>query len=178
MLFFTVALYFPSTLTLTDKPESVTITPVNATAVNVSWSGSTHLSTRLQYFVYCTSSGSVMSEHLAGFSPGVSSAALEMEDDITLDFKYQHKFHLNYFDGSGAPGPVTTTTFSFGKYTSIIYVPMLTCVAMYIQGDCFLLYFWLAFIRNIHAQNVYYYLQIKCIFRFSLDPLTTASVGE
>ena len=153
----------------------MTITPLNATAVNISWSGSTHLSTTLEYIVYCTSSGSVMSERSAGFQPGVSSTALEMEDDITFDFKYQHKFHLNYFDGSGAPGPVSTTTFSFGKYTSIIYVPMLTCVAMY---DCFLLYFLLAFVRNIHTQNVYYYLQIKCIFRFSLDPLTTASVGE
>ena len=102
-------------LTLTDKPESVTITPLNATAVNVSWSGSTHLSTTFEYIVYCTSSGSVMSEHSAGFQPGVSSTALEMEDDITFDFKYQHKFHLNYFEGSGTPGPVTTTTFSFGK---------------------------------------------------------------
>ena len=102
-------------LTLTDKPESVTITPLNATAVNVSWSGSTHLSTTFEYIVYCTSSGSVMSERSAGLQPGVSSTALEMEDDITFDFKYQHKFRLNYFDESSAPGPVTTTTFSFGN---------------------------------------------------------------
>ena len=94
----------------------MTITPVNATAVNVSWSGSTHLSTTFEYIVYCTSSASVMSERSAGFSPGVSSTALEMEDDITFDFKYQHKFHLSYFDESGAAGPVTTTTFSFGNY--------------------------------------------------------------
>ena len=99
----------------------MTITSVNATAVNVSWSGSTHLSTTFEYIVYCTSSGSVMSEHSAEFQPGVSSTALEMEDDITFDFKYQHKFRLSYFDESSAPGPVTTITFFFGNYIQSIH---------------------------------------------------------
>ena len=97
----------------------MTITTVNATAVTISWSGSTHLSTRLQYIVYCTSSGSVMSEHSAGFPHGVSSTALETEDDITFNFKYEHRFYLNYYDGTGTPGPITDTLFSFGMYVAI-----------------------------------------------------------
>ena len=77
---------------LLERPESVVITAVSGTAVDISWSGSTYLSTSLHYTTYCTSSGAEMSQYDRVLLPGVNSASVTIEDDITLDFQYQHIF--------------------------------------------------------------------------------------
>ena len=103
--------------TSTDKPESVVITPVNGTSVNISWSGSTHLSTRLQYIVYCTNSGSVMSRYTTEVQPGVSSTIISIRDDIIIGVQYQHNFTLHYITADDVIPPfehVATASFSFG----------------------------------------------------------------
>ena len=53
--------------------ETVTIHPVNATAVSISWSGSPYLSTSLQYTSYFIATGSVMSQYETVLTPDVTS---------------------------------------------------------------------------------------------------------
>ena len=48
----------------------------------------------------------------------MSSTSLETEDDITFNFKYEHRFYLNYYDGTGTRGPIGDTLFSFGVYVA------------------------------------------------------------
>ena len=102
----------------TDKPEMVTISPVNATAVTISWSGSTHLHTRLQYTTHCSPTGSVVSQHVSVVDPGVSSAVITTRDDITLGVQYDHHFTLQYITTNDVTPPaelITMATFSFGN---------------------------------------------------------------
>ena len=105
---------------LLERPESVVITAVSGTAVDISWSGSTYLSTSLHYTTYCTSSGAEMSQYDRVFLPGVKSASVTIEDDITLDFQYLHIFTLHYITSNSIPPVVTTTNFSFGNHYLII----------------------------------------------------------
>ena len=112
---------------LSDKPKSVSITAVSATAVNISWSGSIHLNTSLHYTVHCSSTGSVMSRYATALVPGVNWALVDIRDDITLGFQYRHDFTLYYFYSATnvvepPSGPITTATFSFGKLNLLTVV--------------------------------------------------------
>ena len=104
--------------TSVDKPESVVITPVDATSVKISWSGSTHLSTRLQYTVCSASSGSIMGGYTPhDLQPGVSSTIISIRDDIIIGVQYQHNFTLHYVTANDTIPPfehVATASFSFG----------------------------------------------------------------
>ena len=96
------------------------MTAVSATAVRVSWSGSTHLSTSILYTTHCTSSGSEMTHYSNTVYPGTTSTIINIEDDLTLDFQYEHSISLHYISNSAAP-EIVTTTFSFGD---IYCIPM------------------------------------------------------
>ena len=95
------------------QPESVTIHPVNATAVRISWSGSPYFSTSLQYTSYFTATGSVMSQYETVLAPDVTSTDITLDDAVD---GYGHNFTLQYIITCDLiTGPVTTATFTFGK---------------------------------------------------------------
>ena len=100
----------------TDKPEEVRFLPVNATAVRISWSGSVHLPTYIIYTVICSTN--VVRNNERVYPPEVTSADIELEDDIILTCtSYVHNFTLYYGDVIPLQGnnPSTLTTFTFGK---------------------------------------------------------------
>ena len=91
-----------------DQPELVTFIVVNATAVRITWSGSTHLSTSLKYTCYFVSAmkRTAMSLYTIVLPASVNSA------DVTLIIGYEHVFTLQYLSDAT---PVTNATFVFGK---------------------------------------------------------------
>ena len=105
-----------------------------------------------------------MSNNEIVLPPGVASTEVDIENDLTLDDmkeNIQHKFTLQYIiivTSQGTPeyGAMTTQIFSFGMCCHL----------------------------NKHAIYIYKQIaimvipQIRCIFRFSLDLLTIASIGE
>ena len=98
------------------QPESVTIHPVNATAVRVSWTGSPHFSTSLQYTSYFTATASVMTQYGTVLVPNVTSSGVTLDDPVD---GYGHNFTLHYIISSGLKiAPVTRALFVFGKLVS------------------------------------------------------------
>ena len=97
----------------TEQPEAVTIHPVNATAVKITWSGSTHLSTSLQYTSFFTDTGAVMSQYETTVPLGVALIEVILNDDI---MGYEHNFTLHYVMDHGEAN-VTYESFVFGKFT-------------------------------------------------------------
>ena len=136
---------------LSNKPKSVAIIAVNATAVNISWSGSIHLNTCLHYTVHCSSTGSVMSRYATALVPGVNWALVNIRDDITLGFQYRHDFTLYYFYSA----------------TNVVDPPLLQ--QHYLLVNIVIL---AKILCDVH------WLQIRSTFRFNLDPLITVSTGK
>ena len=92
------------------------IDPVNATAVNVSWTASSIYFARLGHTSFCTASGVVRSEYETTLSPGVASTVVVIEDDLTLDESkegIEHIFTL-HFVLVDTYGEKIEATFTFG----------------------------------------------------------------
>ena len=114
ILLITVTLY-NLFVSFTDKPMGVTVLPVNATAVRVSWSGSAHLHTTILYTVYYSTS--IMRQYERVYPPGVTSADIALEDDITLNDVYVHNFTLYYITPDNVTpdqDDLTVEMFDFG----------------------------------------------------------------
>ena len=114
ILLITVTLY-SFFVSCTDKPVGVTVLPVNATTVRVSWSGSVHLRTIILYTVYYSTS--VMRQYETVYPPGVTSADIPLEDDITLNDVYVHNFTLYYITPDNVTpdqDDLTVEMFDFG----------------------------------------------------------------
>ena len=114
ILLITVTLY-NFFVSCTDKPLGVTVLPVNATAVRVSWSGSAHLRTTILYTVYYSTS--IMRQYERVFPPGVTTADIALEDDITLNDVYVHNFTLYYITPDNVTpdqDDLTVEIFDFG----------------------------------------------------------------
>ena len=100
----------------TARPDAVIITPVNATVVMVTWSGSAYLPTRLRYNSIYNATGAVMTRYEVVLPVGVASVNVTLNDDV---MGYVHKFSLNYVaEGDDETAPVTVETFVFGKHRS------------------------------------------------------------
>ena len=98
------------------QPESVTIHPVNATAVRIQWSAHQYLSTTLRYISYFTATGAVMSHYETVLSPHVATTEVSLHDTVE---GYGHNFTLHYIIScDDTVVPVTVANFDFGKYIS------------------------------------------------------------
>ena len=91
------------------QPESVTIHPVSATAVRISWRNK-YLSTTVRYFSYFNATGAEMSRYDTVLPPDVASTDVSLDDSVP---GYQHTFTLQHIIACDTP--VTTATFDFGK---------------------------------------------------------------
>ena len=111
-----------------DQPKTVTFSTVNATAVSITWSGSTHLSTSLKYTSY-SGRGILMTQYIIVLPPSVISTEVTLNDNFA---GYEHVFMLQYI--STEESPITTATFSFGEYKifSMMHASI-GFVSMYIQ---------------------------------------------
>ena len=93
------------------------IEAVNSTAVRLSWSGSSHLSTFVQYTVYCSETESVMGQSILSYPPQTVSSTIVLDDAITLSDTYMHNFTLYYSrmndNASNILAP-TSVNFKFG----------------------------------------------------------------
>ena len=103
-----------------DKPEGVTIVPVNATAIRISWSGSYYLSTCIQVTVIYAST-TIIRQYEIVVLPGVTSAIIVLGVEIIITHVYVYRFSLYYFgrnDVTRSPASIlsTTVTFTFGNY--------------------------------------------------------------
>ena len=120
-----------------SQPEFVTFDVVNATGVRVSWSGSLFFLTELRHTSNYTSTGTVRSQSERTLpplaSPGVASADMVLENDLTLDDskeEIEHSFILVYTTvrvthrvayslsvrETREYGQETRATFTFGRY--------------------------------------------------------------
>ena len=90
------------------QPESVTIHPVNATAVRIQWNNNQYLSTTLRYISYFTATGVVMSRYETVLPPHVATTEVSLHDTVE---GYGHNFTLHYCDIDDV---VVHTTFAFG----------------------------------------------------------------
>ena len=97
------------------QPESVTIHPVNATAVRISWRGSQYHSTTVRYLSYFNATGAEMSRYDTVLPPDVASTEVSLDDSVP---GYQHTFTLQHV--IACVNSVTTATFNFGQLTQII----------------------------------------------------------
>ena len=110
----------------TDKPVGVTILPVNATGVRISWSGSVHLHTTILYSIYCFTTAIRQNERV--FPPGVTSADFVIEDDIVLSCTYVHNFTLFYIianerdDVVPSQGNPPSTLATYGKEYYVVCI--------------------------------------------------------
>ena len=107
-----------SSLTIYSLPsaqhESVTIHPVSATAVRISWRGNKYLSTTVRYLSYFNATGAEMSHYDTVLPPDVASTEVSLDDSVP---GYQHTFTLQHIIACGnRTTPVTTATFHFGQY--------------------------------------------------------------
>ena len=102
------------------QPESVTIHPVNATAVKVSWSNHPHHNTSLHYTSYFTATGAMISHHETVLLADVDST------DVAIDLDrdgYEHNFTLQYIKTCHVtPSPVIK------KYFQIQFGPIDYCL--------------------------------------------------
>ena len=115
-----MVMYVP--LSIVSKPESVNFHPVNATAVTVSWNGSSIFSTWLHFISCYNATGAVLSQYNTLIPPGKASNIVTVEDDLTLtDSKEEikHSFSLRFnitLQGTPQHGPTTFATFMFGMH--------------------------------------------------------------
>ena len=105
-------------IVVTVQPSPVTILPLNATAVRVSWTSSLSFNTFFQYTSSCSASGLVITRYTTVLPAGVGVI------DITLDDEYdgyEHNFTLHYTATMycGIYAPVTQVDFAFGKWDVI-----------------------------------------------------------
>ncbi|CAI8036866.1 hypothetical protein GBAR_LOCUS20654, partial [Geodia barretti] len=101
-----------------DRPAEVSFLPVNATGVRISWSGSVHLSTCIQYTVSLSTTGIIISQYHRVYPPRTTSDVLVLDDDITLTNAYVHNFSLYYIarnDVTLVQGPPINVPFAFDK---------------------------------------------------------------
>ena len=100
--------FFPSA-----QPGSVTIHPVSATAVRISWRGNKYLSTTVRYLSYFNATGAEMSHYDTVLPPDVASTEVSLDDSVP---GYQHTFTIQHIIACGnRTTPVTTATFDFGQ---------------------------------------------------------------
>ena len=139
----------------------MTVELLNATAVTVSWKPTPVFSLLIQHTSYCVSTGVIMSHNEIVLPPGVASTEVDIENGLTLDDmkeNIQHKFTLQYIivTSQGTPeyGAMTMQIFSFGMCCHLNKHAIYKQIAIMVIP------------------------QIRCIFRFSLDLLTIASIGE
>ena len=117
-------------LTPIGKPSAVSFQAVNSTAVRVSWSGSSHLSTSLHLTTHCSSTHTIMAQYESVYPPGVVSALVDLDDDITPTESYVHNFTLHYIIGDDVmlpPGPPITVPFTFGTCNPMFEKCSLSC---------------------------------------------------
>ena len=89
---------------------------VNATAVRLTWSGSVHLSTCIQYTIICNDTGIIIGQYEKVFPPELISTDWVLDDDVTFMDVYIHNFTLYYFIPNNVfPLLTTVITFNFGK---------------------------------------------------------------
>ena len=151
VLLITVTLY-NFFVSCTDKPMGVTVLPVNATTVRVSWSDRVRLHTTILYTVYYSTS--IMRQYERVFPPGVTSADIAIEDDITLNDVYVHNFTLYYITPDHAipdQDDLTVEIFDFG---------------IIIKNELWL--------HNLSSSDLCLSPQIRLCFRFNLGHFTTA----
>ena len=92
--------------------DVVSITPLNATTVRLTWSGNYGFPTTLQYTSYYNVTGSVMSQYEEDFPPEVSSTDITLNDHKT---GYDHVFTLtNKITEDRVVA--TTLSFAFGMF--------------------------------------------------------------
>ena len=109
-------------LSIVSKPESVNFHSVNATAVTVSWNGSSIFSTWLHFISCYNATGAVLSQYNTLIPPGEAPNIVTVEDDLTLtDSKEEikHSFRLRFnitLQGTPQHGPTTFATFMFGMH--------------------------------------------------------------
>ena len=137
---------------LTARPDAVVITPVNATVVMVTCSGSAYLPTRLRYNSIYNTTGAVMTRYEVVLPVGVVSVNVTLNDDV---MGYVHKFSLNYvMEDDDETAPVTVETFVFGKHRSDM------------QN------------RKLFKKIIFIFVQIKRCFRFNLDLFNIVLIGR
>ena len=95
----------------------LSIHPVKATAVLVSWAYIHSIPTILQYTSYFTTTGSVISQQEIVLGAGVTSTVVSLDEGVD---GYQHNFTLKYSCGV-IENPIATATFTFGKQLAIYY---------------------------------------------------------
>ena len=106
-----------------DKPEAVMFHVVNATAVRLTWSGSVHLFTCIQYTIICSDTRIITGQYERVFPPEVTYTVWVLDDDVIFMDAYIHKFTLYYFisDISLPISPDTVATYTFGKSLANIF---------------------------------------------------------
>ena len=92
-------------------PLPVTLLPLDATAVTVSWNSSPTFPTSLHYSSSLTTTGLVMTQHTEVLPPGVGSADISLDDEFD---GYKHNFTLHYVVECDAP-VLFETNYTFGK---------------------------------------------------------------
>ena len=98
----------------------VSFLPVNATGVGISWSGSVHLPTSIQYTASLSTTGIIISQYDRVYPPGTTSDVIVLDDDITLTDEYVHNFTLHYISqNDDVPGIPIIASFTFGKNWSM-----------------------------------------------------------
>ena len=91
-------------------PLPVTLLPLNATAVTVSWNSSPTFPTSLHYSSSLTTTGLVMTHHTEILPPGLGSTDISLDDEFD---GCKHNFTLHYVVECDAP--VFETNYVFGK---------------------------------------------------------------
>ena len=95
---------------------------VNATAVRLTWSGSVHLSTCIQYTIICSDTGVIIGQYERVLPPVVTSTVWVLDDNVILTDVYMHQFTLYYIIPNVVfPLSTTVTTFNFGKILPNIF---------------------------------------------------------
>ena len=103
---------FPPLSPFPAQPESVTIHPVNATAVRIQWSAHQYLSTTLRYISYFTATGAVMSHYETVLPPHMATTEVSLHDTVE---GYGHNFTLHYIIScDDTVVPVTVANFDLG----------------------------------------------------------------
>ena len=92
----------------------VTILPLNATAVRVSWTSSLSFDTCFYYTSSCNASGLVVTRYKRVLPAGVGAINITLDDEFD---GYEHSFTLHYdtINCDQVPTPVNQADLVFGK---------------------------------------------------------------